>query len=81
MFGKVDITKWLEKEIHATELALLVAEDELAAAQLRVNALKERGARLQAKAAVQTAPVAISPAIAAYDRARNDFNRLRTVEQ
>jgi hypothetical protein len=73
---KVDIQKWLAKEVHATELALLRAEDELANAQLRVNALRERAARLRGKQ--EGLPVLDfgkrSAALDAYDRAREAFD-------
>lgn len=71
---KVDISKWIAKELHTTELALLRAEDELASAKLRVAALQERATRLKGKAAPQA--VTPSPALAAYDRARQSFNRV-----
>lgn len=46
-FFKVNIEKWIEKELYKTELTLLEAEDELQAAKLRVGALTERAARLR----------------------------------
>lgn len=76
---KVDISKWIAKELHTTELELLRAEDELASAKLRVEALQERAARLKIKgtqhAAAMAPDAAPSPALAAYDRARKAFNR------
>ncbi len=46
---KVNIAKWLEKEIKGTELALLRAEDELNEAQYRVKAIRSRLSRLKGK--------------------------------
>lgn len=46
---KVNISKWIDKELHSTELALLKAEDDLQNAQLRVNALAARCERLKGK--------------------------------
>ena len=47
MFGfKVNIDKWLRREMSATELALLREEDALAEAKMRVNAYRERLRRL-----------------------------------
>ena len=46
---KVNIAKWLEKEIKGTELALLRAEDELNEAQYRVKAIRSRLARLKGR--------------------------------
>lgn len=76
MFRKVDISKWIDAELHTNELALLRAEDELAAAQLRVDALRSRSERLKARqeAAPQNTDREPSPALAAYDRARTAFN-------
>ena len=44
---KVNIEKWIEKEIQATDLALLKAQDELLEAQLRVKGFEARLARLK----------------------------------
>lgn len=51
MFGfRVNITKWLRREISATELALLREEDALAESQMRVRAYRERLRRLNERA-------------------------------
>jgi len=59
---KVNIEKWIKREIASTELALLRAEDELNEAQYRVKTIRSRLARLkgrQAKAAQAAQTVAI----------------------
>lgn len=51
MFGfKVNIDKWLRREMSATELALLREEDALAESKMRVNAYRERLRRLNERA-------------------------------
>jgi hypothetical protein len=56
MFGlKVNITKWLRREISATELALLREEDALAESQMRVKAYRERLKRLNDRANARVA--------------------------
>jgi hypothetical protein len=56
MFGfKVNITKWLRREISATELALLREEDALAESQMRVKAYRERLRRLNDRANARVA--------------------------
>lgn len=58
---KVNIDKWLKREIHATELALLKGEDALSEQQMRVTAFRARLARLkkrQEQRARQPAPAA-----------------------
>jgi HEPN domain-containing protein len=46
---RINITKWLQREIAQTEYALLKAEDEAADAALRVKALQQRVTRLKGK--------------------------------
>jgi outer membrane protein TolC len=53
---KVNIAKYLDREIHRTELALLQAEDELNEAQYRVKTIRSRLARLQGKQRKAAAP-------------------------
>lgn len=48
---RTNIDAWIEKEIHGTEIELLRAEDDLAAAKLRRAALAERLMRLKGKQA------------------------------
>lgn len=56
MFGfKINITKWLRREISATELALLREEDALAESQMRVKAYRERLRRLNDRANARVA--------------------------
>jgi hypothetical protein len=50
---KINIAKWIEKEIAQTEYQLLRAEDEAADAALRVKALQQRLTRLRAKTQVR----------------------------
>lgn len=69
MFGKVDISKWIAAEIHKTELALLRAEDELAEAQFRVDAMRARIARLKDNAA-GLAPITIRTTAQTEDQPR-----------
>jgi predicted RNase H-like nuclease (RuvC/YqgF family) len=44
---KPDLDRWLARELRLTERTILEAEDELANAQLRVEALKRRLTRLK----------------------------------
>lgn len=47
---KVNIDKWLRRQMSATELALLREEDLLAESKMRVNAYRERLRRLNERA-------------------------------
>lgn len=49
MFGKINIAKWIAREIRRTELGLLAAEDQRSEAQFRVKAMRERLNRLRAR--------------------------------
>jgi hypothetical protein len=63
---KINIAKWIEKEIAQTEYQLLRAEDEAADAALRVKALQQRIARLKGKQTKQTKRTqGMSPALGA----------------
>ncbi len=55
---KVNIEKWLKREIAGTELALLRAEDELNEAQYRVRTIRSRLARLKGRQAKADRPTA-----------------------
>lgn len=54
---RTTIPQWIARELHATAMALLQAEDELANAQLRVKALRSRAARLSGKQHKNNLPV------------------------